>query len=209
MKNYSQTNEQEVILTYFGDFKGLFCDLGANDGITFSNTYSLALLGWKGTLVEPSPKAFRKLSNTYADLPKNFELLNAAIGDKAGKMILQESGSLVSKQDVALVSTFHESEMDRFRKVVIYTPIEVNVMAWSHVADVRMNETIHGRGHFDFISMDIEGSELEVLPQMDLSETKLICIEWNSKPDLKKEYEKYLSGFKLIHTTAENLIYGR
>jgi hypothetical protein len=50
---------------------------------------------------------------------------------------------------------------------------------------------------------------MNVIPEMDLSKTKCICVEWNSKPELKAEYEKYLEGFKLIYTSAENLIYGR
>lgn len=59
------------------------------------------------------------------------------------------------------------------------------------------------------ISMDCEGDELNILPDMDLSKTKLICIEHNDKPELKAEYEKYLDGFKLIYTSGENLIYCR
>ena len=57
--------------------------------------------------------------------------------------------------------------------------------------------------------MDCEGDELNILPHMDLSKVRLICIEWNSKPELKTEYEKYLEGFKLIYKSGENLIYAR
>jgi hypothetical protein len=48
---------------------------------------------------------------------------------------------------------------------------------------------------------------MNVLPDIDLSKTRLVCIEWNSKPELKNSYEKYLEGFKVIYTSAENLIY--
>jgi aminopeptidase-like protein len=64
---------------------------------------------------------------------------------------------------------------------------------------------------FDFISMDIEGMELEVLPQMDLNELKvyLFCVEWNGKNfDFFDNYFKSF-GFNLIHQNPENLIYGR
>ena len=54
MKDYSQTGEQQVIFDYFGpEFKGTFLDIGANDGVTFSNTYGLSLKGWRGVCVEP------------------------------------------------------------------------------------------------------------------------------------------------------------
>jgi hypothetical protein len=44
---------------------------------------------------------------------------------------------------------------------------------------------------------------------MDLSAVELFCIEWNSRPDLKKAYDPYFEGFKVIYTSPENLIYAR
>ena len=41
---YSQNNEQDIILQYFGNRKGFFLDIGANDGITLSNTYALLIV---------------------------------------------------------------------------------------------------------------------------------------------------------------------
>jgi FkbM family methyltransferase len=205
MKNYSQTNEQEVILDYFKGFTGTFLDLGANDGITLSNTYALSLIGWQGVYVEASPTAFEMLvDNTDVD-SFMFTYCNCAVGKENKRMTFYESGELITKKDRSLVSTFHQSEMDRFKKVK-YNPIEVECYTWEYILREAIQET---RSKFDFISMDIEGSELEVLPQMDLSEVKLFCIEWNSKPELKKAYEPYFKGFKLIHTTGENLIYAR
>jgi FkbM family methyltransferase len=199
MKNFSQNDEQRVILDYFGEFKGTFCDLGANDGVTFSNTYALSLLGWDGALIEASPKAYKRIKAVGPGI----EIYSAAIGAKNEKRVFNQSGALVSKNDVALVSSFHQSEVDRFKKSVDYEPIEIQCITWADFLQLTCFD------RFDFISMDIEGSELEVLPQMDLSEVKLFCIEWNSKPELKAAYEPYFEGFKLIHTTGENLIYGR
>jgi hypothetical protein len=108
--------------------------------------------------------------------------------------MLQTSSSLLKKGDMGLVSTFHGSEMDRFKSVVTYEPVEVKTFKWKTAINRWQIKK------FDFISMDIEG---------DLSETKLVCIEFNGKQDLKTEYEKYLSGFKLLYTSGENLIYGR
>jgi FkbM family methyltransferase len=214
--NYSQNSEQDIILNYFSDRKGTFLDLGANDGVTLSNTRALAEIGWSGVLVEASPKAYAKLKDNYASLKvtshpgtpdkphiSNFDRYNIAIGTTNGIMKFKESGTLLGSGDVALVSTFHDSEMDRFKSVVEYEEIEVKCLTWKAFMEGCPVK------YFDFISMDIEGSELDVLPHMDLSNTLMICIEWNSKEDLKREYEKYLYGFKLIYTSAENLIYAR
>lgn len=200
--NFSQNNEQEHILNYFGDFIGTFLDIGCNDCKTFSNTRALALKGWKGSLVDPSPKAMAKCKELYNG-HKGFYFYQYAISKHNGKEILHESGPLCSAADVGLVSTFHAEEMARFKATVRYDPIEVQTFRW---------KTFYNRLYlkeFQMLSMDCEGDELNILPHMDLSGVRLICIEWNSKPELKTEYEKYLEGFQLIYTSAENLIYAR
>lgn len=199
---YSQNLEEKIILEYFNGFTGNFIDFGANDGKTFSNTRALAEHGWKGVLVEPSPKAYEKLKALYEG-HKGFYTYPVAIGSHNGKAMLQESGPLCSSSDVGLVSTFHNSEMDRFKRTVQYQPVEVKVFKWKTFLNrLTLKE-------FDFVSMDVEGNELDILPDMDLSKVKCICLEWNGKPELKTEYEKYLDGFKLIYTSGENLIYAR
>lgn len=202
MKNYSQSNEQEVILKYFEGRVGTFFDGGCNDCITLSNTRALVELGWTGVLLDASPKAIERCKDLYKGY-KGIYIYPFALGSHNGKAILQESSSLISSDDIGLVSTFHQSEMDRFKKTVRYEPVEVKVFKW---------KTFFNRLYikeFTMISLDIEGSELDILPDMDLSKTQLICIEWNSKPELKIEYEKYLDGFNLIYTSSENLIYAR
>jgi FkbM family methyltransferase len=201
MKNYSQSQEQNAILSYFGKFKGTFLDIGANDGITFSNTSALSLLGWNGIAIEPSPKAYAKLEHLYRD-NNNIDVCNFAIGKEDGVITLKESGSILGTGDVALVSSFDEKEVERFKKVTSWEDVDVRCMTWESFQKIAIK-------HYDFISMDIEGSEMDVLPKMDISNVKLFCIEWNSKPELKKEYDKYMKGFKVIYTSAENLIYAR
>lgn len=199
---YSQNREEEVILKYFDGHVGTFVDLGANDGITFSNTRALAERGWKGVLIEPDPAAFLKLKELYKG-HKGIYCYDYAISGHNGKAMLQTSSSLLKKGDMGLVSTFHGSEMDRFKSVVTYEPVEVKTFKWKTAINRWQIKS------FNFISLDIEGDELNVLPDIDLSEAKLVCIEFNGKPDLKIEYEKYLNGFKLLYTSGENLIYGR
>lgn len=202
--SYSQNNEEQVILDYFKGHVGTFCSLGENDGVTFSNVRALAERSWSGVMVEPDPEAFKRLEALYIEYKyRGLYTYNYAIGDYIGKKILQKSSALIGKGDTGLVSTFNASEMERFKSVVTYTPIEVQIYTW------RTALNRWAIKDFDFISMDIEGDEMKVLPDMDLSKTKCICIEHNGRNDLKLEYEKYLTGFKHIYTSGENLIYVR
>lgn len=199
---YSQNLEEQHILNYFGDYVGTFLDLGCNDCLTFSNTRALALRKWRGVFVDASPKAMERCKTLYNGY-KGYYFYEVAISTHNGKAIFNESGALCGAADVGLVSTFHQSEMDRFKRTVAYNPVEVKTFKWKTFLNrLKVRE-------FDMISMDIENDELNVLPHMDLSKTKLLCIEWNSKPELKAEYEKYLQGFKVIYTSGENLIYAR
>lgn len=197
---HSQNNEEQIIKDYFGDFVGTFLDLGANDGVTLSNTRALALAGWCGVLVEPSPKAFARLKENC----KGFKCLYQypfAIGNHNGTAILQESSDLLKTGDVALVSTFREDEMERFKSVVTYTPVEVKVFKWKTFLNrLRIKQ-------FDFISVDIEGLDLDVLKQIDLTNVKMVCVEFNGKN--KQAFVDACPGFRLIAENGENLIFAR
>lgn len=199
---YSQNSEEQVILDYFKGYVGTFASLGENDGITFSNVRALAERGWSGVMIEPDPEAFSRLEKLYLEY-KGLYTYNYAIGDHNGKKILQKSSSLLKNGDTGLVSTFNASEMERFKSVVNYTPIEVQQYTWRTALNRWSIQ------EFDCISLDVEGSEMQILPDIDLTKTKCVCIEHNGRQDLKLEYEKYLEGFRLIYTSAENLIYVR
>jgi len=198
---YSQNNEQEVILNYFKGKTGTFIDIGANDGITLSNTFALAESGWSGVLVEPSPTAFKKLRETYKD-KKGFYFYNFALGITNDKVKFYDSETHLNKGDHGLLSTMVDEERKRW-KTEKFNEIEVKCFRWKTFLN-RLSVK-----DFDFISMDIEGMEVQLLKQMDLRTTSLICVEWNSKPELKDEYDKLMVGFNVIYTSPENLIYAR
>jgi len=54
---FSQNDEEKHIVRFFRDKidKGSFLDIGAYNGKAFSNTHRLALNGWSGVCLEPSP----------------------------------------------------------------------------------------------------------------------------------------------------------
>lgn len=205
MINYSQNNEQEIISSFFKGTKGTFLDIGANDGITLSNTYALVLDGWKGTLIEASPKAFERLKATN-HLHPHVELYNLAVGSYDGEIVLHESGELLGQGDLALVSSTRQDEVHRWDSLHIpFTDVTVPCVTFKTLL-----ERIHLK-QFDFISMDIEGMELDVLPQMDFNAlgTRLACIEFNGKDKEKYDAIMLPFGFRVIHQNAENLIYAR
>ncbi|MEO6633733.1 MAG: hypothetical protein ABIN13_18470 [Mucilaginibacter sp.] len=81
---YSQNNEDEFVLKYFGSFKGTLLEIGANDGADLSNSKLLIENGWHAHLVEPG--------STCADLflrhslNPNVHIYNYGIGDRDEKV---------------------------------------------------------------------------------------------------------------------------
>lgn len=201
---HSQNREEEAIFKYFGDFIGTFLDIGANDGKTLSNTRALAELGWCGVLVEPSPKAFAKLKSLYESEKKGcFYLYNCAVGKHNGRGTLHDSGALLKTGDSGLVSTLVVEEKKRFESVLAYEEVEVKVYRWKTLLN---RLTIK---KFDCVSIDAEGMDWDILEQMDVSEVKLLIIEWNGHQYLKDKFSQKMEGFKIIYTSGENLIFGR
>lgn len=200
---YSQNNEDEIISRYFGDFKGTLLDAGANDGVTFSNSLYLVEKGWAAHLFEPS-HIYHNLVLLHLGRD-NVRVYNKGIGAETKKATLYESGAHVpGGTDQCLVSTCVEQEMDRWANVS-FRPADIDIVSfkdWHEQA---------GLPRLDFITIDCEGMDWEVLQQIHLqaSGCRCLCIEWNSKPELGKLYTEYCNSYGLyeIHRNAENIIY--
>ena len=68
MISYSQHGEDLFIIQYLDtELTGSILDIGANDGITYSNSrLFIEQLGWQGVLVEPTSLCIKKLNELYS-----------------------------------------------------------------------------------------------------------------------------------------------
>ncbi|MFN5425434.1 MAG: FkbM family methyltransferase [Bacteroidota bacterium] len=197
---FSQNNEQDIILQYFGSRKGFFLDIGANDGITLSNTYALQLQEWKGVLIEPSEEAFNRII-TYPSVHK----YNVAIGTEDGHCTFHEMGNHLNAGDVSLLSTIKKTELKRWPGVEFK---ERMTEVWTYKTLLKHSPL----KFFDFISIDAEGVDYEILEQIDLKYTDMVCIEHNSNADLFqliKEYCNKAGLTKKLLNNLENVIWAK
>lgn len=209
---YSQNYEEKWIAEYFGDFRGRFLDIGANDGKTISNTYRLALDGWAGVYVEPSPAAYAKLLQTIEGIPPaesrydgpRFQALNIALGAHNGSITLHESGPHRlhngNTNNVALLSTTMPSQLQRWVHET-FTPVEVPCQTVGSTPEIS--------GTFDLVSIDAEGMDWTILKQLKLDDLAVaaLLIEWNGDPKERKKIEAYCERFslKVRNENYENL----
>jgi FkbM family methyltransferase len=205
MINYSQNSEQQYILNHFYGFTGTFLDIGANDGITLSNSYALVPLGWAGYLVEASPTAYERLLKTHTG-SNRMSMYNLAVGSYDGEITLHESGELLGTGDIALVSSTKDEELKRWESLNMpFKPVIVPCVTFETLLKTM------GQRHFDFVTIDIEGMEKEVVPQIDFNAlgTKMAIIEFNGKDEWFYNNIMTSFGFSLTHKNAENLIFTR
>lgn len=194
MENYSQTNEQFHILEYFKDFTGTLYDIGANDGKTFSNSLALIELGWKAVCIEPS-SIFTKLKDQHYDNP-NVYCLKYALSDKTGEIEFNEG------TDTLLSSlSFDKGREQRWSYYSTFFPTKVNAITWKDLLEYNKEHNIPTE--FDFINIDAEEMDWIILQQIDLSNVKMLCIEFGSNLD---KILKYCEGMKIIDQNTENVI---
>ena len=200
---YSQNNEEQIILKYFNGYVGTLLDAGANDGKTFSNSLALIEAGWSAHLFEPS-SVYSELVKTH-DGNINVTHYNSGVGAVSGALPFYESGSHVPNgNDRGLVSTFDKKELKRWAGVDFIQKV-------GFIMSFKEWHEKHNYPTLDFITIDIEGKDLELLKAIDLTAVgcKCLCIEWNGRRDLERLFTQYCATHNMteIHRNGENLIF--
>lgn len=200
---YSQNDEEEILLKHLGSSNGTLLDIGANDGMTLSNSLALIERGWSAVLVEPAKTPFLKLSELHKNNPR-VELVNLAIATQNGEMKFYSSGTHLNTGDTDLLSTLCESELSRWAETDDkFTESVVNAVDFkTFLANSNFKK-------FDLILIDAEGLDYDILTQINLDEVccSMLVVETNNKDEEK--YIEYCStfNFKPIHKTYQNLIF--
>ncbi len=147
--------------------RGVFVEIGGNDGVTLSNTYYFEReLDWQGICIEPLPRA-------YEDLRKNRKCttVHGAVTDYDGvTSFLEISGpcemlsGIPDKYDVR-----HARRVRKNLRRHKATSREITVPCYTLATVLRQ----HGLGHVDYLSVDTEGGELEILESIDMKALKI------------------------------------
>lgn len=193
--SFSQNDEDCFIRRYFKDnFHGRFLDIGAADGICFSNTKVLYDMGWEGLAVEPSPNLMDALKENFP--PPRVRHIQAALTEKDGPVEFYHSPDVIS--------TLNEDHKAKWEGQTTFKKIGVDGLCWQTLM------ALYG-WDFDFFNLDIEGENIRMfrlIPQEYLKRLKLACIEYDGNVGAVKAVMGPF-GFKVVHQTGENLILGK
>jgi FkbM family methyltransferase len=189
---YSQCRQDEFLNTVVFDNKkqGFFIDIGAHDGKTFSNSLFFESANqWNGICVEPNPTVFAKL-----DSSRKSTNLNVCIG-ASNKTIKFTQIEGYAEMLSGISENYDERHIQRIDRDIESkggkrNEIEVEMITLNSIESLK-NQKI------DFISIDTEGNEFDIVSSMDFNtlDVEAIVIENNYKDERIREF---LSGFNFV-----------
>jgi FkbM family methyltransferase len=167
--SYSQCGEDLIINFIFDTLKishPSFLDLGAHDPTYLSNTYFFYKQGSTGVCVEPDPSLYTNIKQKR----KNDICLNVGVG------ITQQTEADFFIMSAKTLNTFSREEAERYQKYGTYKIEKVIKLPLLPVNQI-INQNFTSCPNF--ISIDIEGLELDILKTFDFSVLKpeVFCIE--------------------------------
>lgn len=138
-----------------GKTGGFFLEIGALDGVRFSNTYALEKhFGWTGLLIEANPRTFSKISENRTSLA-----VNACLDGKRGtvKFHLDKKFAMggIVDDDTDYSKRLAKGKITEEHKGKI---VEMDALP---LQDILVENA--APSEIDYMSIDIEGAETRVL----------------------------------------------
>lgn len=175
-KKHSQDN-QDLFVLYFTNFagkKGFFVEVGAGDGVDISNTYLLEKVGWQGILVDPVDynSGAMKLRQCIKDNRCVYSKTGLKIPFAENRYTTTLPGNNNSQNFSGILKHLSGSVIsDKFYKVRDVETVSLNDILEQYNAPHKI----------DYISIDTEGSEFEIIANFDFNkyDVEIFTIEHN------------------------------
>jgi FkbM family methyltransferase len=168
-----------------------FVDIGAFDGLTFSNVKRFFDCGWTGLCVEPASTSFDALSKLYAGT--GVKCIKKAVGSTDGMVSFEIHDNPATSQ-VSYSTTKCKCKCET---VELITPNKL-------FAENDINS-------FDLISIDVENLNVEVLVSIDFKKYRpqLVIVEYNSNDVSRKDMVQFMrnNGYKLWFDDYQDLFF--
>ena len=150
---------------------GVFVEVGAFDGISYSNSSPLVKCGWKGIYIEPVKEYFERLHNNLGH-NKNLTLLNCAISDTEEEKNINVMETLSTLNDNMI--PIYENIDWAIPSTKILKKEKITCKKLTTVLDENLMDQ-----NIDVLIIDVEGYELNVLNSLDFNKysPNMIIIE--------------------------------
>jgi len=178
--------------------RGVFVDVGAGDPVRFSNSYYFEQRGWSGVCIDADPKQVEMLKRT-----------RSCAVEWAAVTSLGEEVDLLQCEDPDYSTTLGHLPGVAAKEGWQYTVTRVPAKRLDAIL------ASHGIRQIDLLSVDTEGSELDVCDSLDWDshEPRVVVIEYATRglPPQDRAIRDYFRKlpYRLIHYTSSNLVFVR
>jgi hypothetical protein len=165
MNSYSQLRQDLNVLEYYNNkTNGYFVEVGAADGINISNTYLLEKkYNWKGICIEPNPEEYNNLIKNRNCICENYGVYNES--DNELEFAICIDSKLLS--GIYKHIDHHKGTVDNNKKT-----IKIKTKTLTDI----LNDN-NAPNFIEYLSLDTEGSELEILKGIDFNKYKFGTID--------------------------------
>lgn len=202
MSFYSQFGEDRYMTTLFPDgYVGTCVEIGAYDGVAGSNTFHFEQKNWKCLCIEPNPSRFQHCARVRK------QSVNCCVGDASAEDVPFYVYTLDGNNQAAISSLRPDPRLITSHQHMLHgvTPIRVRVRTLTEILQTEQFPT-----RIDFVSVDTENTELDVLKGIDFSLYTIdyFIVENNyDEPDCAQFLAQH--GYTKIHRTGVNDIFKR
>jgi FkbM family methyltransferase len=189
--SYSQFGQEvEVIKFYKNKPFGFFVEIGAHNGKKLSNTYMLeSQFKWKGICVEPNPQKYELLCKNRR---RSFCCDRAVYSESNKELIFDIANNDDLLSGISETIDFHKNFVDTNKSQIL-----VNTISFFDLL-----EKYNAPSFIEYLSLDTEGSEYEILKSLDFQKYifGLIHVEHNFVEPKRSQINELLTsnGYEFI-----------
>jgi FkbM family methyltransferase len=200
MQSYSQIGQDLEVLNYTKNKRdGYFVEVGANDGITLSNTYLLEQkYNWRGICAEPVPEKYKQL---VTNRPNSY-CTDKAVYNTCGQTL---SFDVANTDDLFSGISQH---IDKWKHLVDPNKTTINVTTTTLT---NLLDQAEAPLHIDYLSLDTEGSEYLILTALDFNKYTfcIIHVEHNWVEPRRNEIKRLLEskGYSFVKENQWDDVY--
>ena len=164
--SYAQEGEDIILLRMFdGVERGFYVDVGAHHPFRFSNSYAFYRRGWKGIVVDPVPG----MSEAFAKYRPRDTAIEQGVAENPGILkyhVFNEPA----------LNTFDSPLAEERQRDPRWTLTEVVKVKCSTLRDILSQHLPGGLDTIHFLSVDVEGYDLQVLRSNDWNSYRPLVI---------------------------------
>jgi FkbM family methyltransferase len=194
LQSYSQLSQDFWVIRMTGRRSGgHFVEIGSSDGVHVNNTYLLeSQLGWHGVCVEPNPEYYESLMQH-----RTAKIFQRAVFNETGKTV-----QFVPHGELGTIKGFEDTDFhggNRVGFLAAHGTIEVETINPNDLFEQSATPPL-----VDYLSLDTEGSEWDILKAIDFSRYKfgLMTIEHNYAAEKREMIYQFLKGLGYIRLSA-------